>query len=188
MAARVSETKVAEATRIATELGIPIADAKKVITDQRAAAEAAKTKEQQALDAAAERERLANERESAAAAKERSLTAKEVLLDDKIGVNPKHLARAATLLLAETATDADAAAMTIAATKLKAEMPELFGTPRIPGSDPQGRGPGQGGTGPTGVEAGKARATAAHADASKSSRNPFEGLSLIGGPAGGNHS
>ena len=78
--------------------------------------------------------------------------------------------------------------MAVAAAKLKTEMPELFGVARVPGSDPQGRGPNGGGEGPKGIEAGRTRATADAKRNADSYKNPFAGHAVIGGSLGGNHS
>ncbi len=180
--------KKAAEKAIADSLGVSIEDAKKIIADQKAAAEEAKTETQKAVDAAKAREDAATARETAAAAKERQTDAKAALLaagiklPEKAEDRAKKLSRATSLLLAEAGDDADEAAISAAAETLKAEMPELFGAPAggigAPSGDPSG-GPKPGGAGQkTGIEAGRERARAANGTADKP--NPLDGLRVVG--------
>ncbi len=180
--------KKAAEKAIADSLGVSIDEAKTIIAERKAAAEAAQSETEKAVAAAKVREDAATARETAAAARERQTDAKAALLAAGIKLpeapedRAKKLSRATSLLLAEAGEDADEAAIAIAAETLKTEMPELFGAPPggigAPSGDPSG-GPKPGARGaPTGIEAGRERARAANGTADKP--NPLDGLRVVG--------
>lgn len=181
--------KKAAEKALADSLGVSLEDAKKIITDQKAAQEAAKGETQKALDAAKAREDAATARETAAAAKERQTDAKAALiaagikLPEKAEDRAKKLSRATSLLLAEAGDDADEAAIAAAAETLKAEMPELFGAVSggAPSGDPSGGPPPGGGSQPVGIEAGRQRSIARKAaNTNDPNADPFGSFSKLG--------
>lgn len=173
---------------LADSLGVSVDEAKQIIADQKAAKEAAQSESEKAVNAAKTREEAATARERAAIARERAAEVKLALMD--AGINPTRLARATTLLVTDVAEDADAEAIKAAAEALKSEMPELFAA--VPGGAPSGdpSGPPKPGgkAQPTGIEAGRERARAEHEASVAKYRSPFEGMQVIGGSIGGNHS
>lgn len=181
-----ADAKKAAAAELAEALGVPLAEAKKIIADRRAADDAQKTEAQRATEAAQERERQADARERSAAARERAADLRSALVEAK--VKGDRSANAAKLILADLADDADGAAIAAAVKKFAEDTPEWFGDagpPPPPGSDPAGRGPagGQGGQ-KTGIEAGRERARAAkataHAGANGAAPEPFSSFPPIG--------
>lgn len=175
---------------LADSLGMSVDDAKKLIAERKAAAEAAQSETDKAIAAAKVREDAATARESAAAAKERQTDAKAALiaagikLPEKADDRAKKLSRATSLLLAEAGDDADEAAIAAAADVLKAEMPELFGAVGggAPSGDPSGGpGPGGGGSQPVGIEAGRQRSIARRAATTNDpNADPFGSFSKLG--------
>lgn len=148
---RVAETKKATEERIATELGVPITEAKALIAEARKKADAEKSEAQKEQEAArAEREESAKskaeaQQERLAARIERTLIrAGLVVTDDEKG--DRQLARA--LRLIDVDSDADADAIKKAVGDLKEDMPSLFGEKESESntgrrSDPTGKPPGK---------------------------------------------
>ena len=108
--------------QVATELGVSIADAKKVIADHNAAQEAAKTEAQRLQDAAQAREQAAADREAAANARAHNLRVKEALLDAGVNRSKADRLRAQVTV----APDADDDALKAAVEELRTDFPEQF--------------------------------------------------------------
>jgi DNA-binding transcriptional MerR regulator len=177
-----AEAKKAAIAEVAQTLGCSVADAKKLVEAQRAAEDAQKTEAQRAREAAdAEKAAAATERQ-AAAAERRQLQVERALVGAKVR-DDRH-ERAVRLVLAEIDDKADADGIKAAVKKFADETPEWFGEAKTtPGSDPGGRGPGGGGQeGKTGMDAGRERARADMEKVRNTTRNPFDGYTVIGGP------
>lgn len=172
---RAAEAKRAAATELAEQLGVSPAEAKKIIEQHQASAEAAKTDVQKAKEAEAAANARADAAEAASAEAKFEGRIKDQLLAAGVltGLDPakpedreaatKRLARARRLLdLAPESTDDEIAAKV---TEIQTDVPGLFGalggTPGAPSGVTPG-GPPAGGQKPaTGIEAGRQRATTA---------------------------
>ena len=180
------EAKKAATAELAAALGCSIDEAKTIIAERKAAQDAEKTEAQRAREAADAEKASAAEEKRLAALDRKALRTERALLAAK--VNDKRLEKAARLILAELADDADEAAVTAAVEAFKKDTPEWF-TPAgtAPGYDPAGNpGAGGGNEGKTGMEKGRLRAQ----EELKSRANagsPFDGMTVVGGrPPGGN--
>jgi hypothetical protein len=174
------EAKKAAIAEVAATLGCTVEEAKALVDAKKAADDQQKTETQRLLDAAQERERKADERERATARKEQALDLRLALVSAKIADD--RLDKAAKLLLADLADDADEDAIKAAVETFKTETPEWFGEakPPPPGSDPQGRGPSGGAGGAkTGMDAGRQRAIDRRANQPADAADPLGAFARI---------
>jgi hypothetical protein len=134
-----AQGKAAAVAEIATQLGMSVEDAKKVLEGHKAAEDAAKTEAQRQVDAAKAETNAAKDERAQVVAERHTLNVERALLlaglpagDDDAAA--KLLGRAAKLVDVEPG--ADRAAIAAAVTTLKTELPALFTATAAPGGTP----------------------------------------------------
>lgn len=174
------DAKKATYAEVAATLGCTVEEAKALVDAKKAADDQQKTEAQRAKEAADAEKATAAEERRTIAAERRALRTERALLAAK--VNDGRLDKAAKLVLADLADDADDDAITAAVATFKTDTPEWFTTgPVAPGSDPQGRGPGGGAGGQqTGMDAGRQRSIDRKASQPAANADPLGAFAKLG--------
>lgn len=130
MGATRDQGRRAAENQLAADLGIPLDEAKQILTAHRERQEAEKTEAQKAIDAANAREAAAAAKESAANAKEHALNVERVLLRSGIPVDRVTV----VAKLVDAPVGADETALLAAVEAVKGSVPELFkpADPNVP--------------------------------------------------------
>ena len=153
-----AQGRAAAEKQLAEDLGVPLEEAKAIITAHREREDAQKTEHQKAMEDVVERQRKADEAAATASRTTHQATVERLLV--RAGANPDLLDRAARSMVLEVG--ADEATVTAEIDKLKDEVPSFFGGGRTPppSSSPGGSPPPGGQKVKTGLERGAERAKA----------------------------